>query len=164
MSSFAWYSPCTWLIISWESPKTWMFYAPIWWARVRPAIRASYSLLWLVALKLHLTALEAVFPVDEVSTIPTPAPLTLLDPSTSRIHSPSSLVSPRRRTSCSKAGSKAGDNSATKSARTCDFIAVVGRNITSYSPSSTAHFARRLETSGLWRTNFTGKEVTTTIG
>ena len=66
----------------------------------------------LVALKLHLTALEAVFPVGEVSTIPTPAPLMLLDPSTCRIHSHSSLLSPRRRTSCSRAGSKAGGNSA----------------------------------------------------
>ena len=139
-----------------------MFSAPIWWARVSPAIRASYSLTLLVALKLHLTALEAVFTVGEVSTIPTPAPLTLLDPSTCRIHSLSSLVSPQRRTSCSKTGSISGENSATKSARTCEFIAVAGRKITSYSPSSTAHLAKRPETSGLWRTNFRGKEVVET--
>ena len=77
--SFAWYSPCTWLIISWESPKTWIYSAPIWWARVRPAIMASYTLSLLVSLKLHLMALEAVSLIGEVSTIPTPDPLTLLD-------------------------------------------------------------------------------------
>ena len=42
-------------------------------------IKASYSLSLLVALKLHLAALQVVFPVSEVSTITTPAPLMLLD-------------------------------------------------------------------------------------
>ena len=61
-------------------------------------------------------------------------------------------------------GSKAGENSATKSARTFDSLAMAVQKITSYSSSSTAHFASRSETSSLWRTNIIGKEVTTTIG
>ncbi|KAL0713406.1 hypothetical protein Bca4012_020384 [Brassica carinata] len=130
-----------------------MFSAPICWARVKPAIRASYSLSLLVAPKLHLTAREAVFPVGEVRTIPTPAPLTLLDPSTCRIHTPSVFALPRRRSSRSRSRSIPGENSA-----------VSGQKITSYSPNSTAHLARRPEISGLWSANFIGKEVTTTIG
>ena len=90
--------------------------------------------LHLVALKLHLTALEAVFPLGEVSTIPIPAAQVLMDPLTCRTHSPSSFVSLRRRTCWSRAESKVGENSATKSGRTCDFIAVAGRKITSNSP------------------------------
>ncbi|KAG2271611.1 hypothetical protein Bca52824_066166 [Brassica carinata] len=56
------------------------------------AIMASYFLSLFVALKLHLTALDDVFPVWDVSTIPTPAPRTLLEPSTCRTHSPSPFV------------------------------------------------------------------------
>lgn len=117
----------------------------------------------LVALKLHLTALKVVFPAVEVSIILTPAPLILLDPSTCRVHSPVSPPSFRRLISCSRAGSIVGENSTTKSARTCDLIAVAGLYTTSYSPSSIAHLARRPDTSGLCRTVFVGNDVTATI-
>lgn len=55
---------------------------PICLASDRRAIKDCYSLSLLVALKLHLTALQAVSPAGEVCTISTPAPRTLLEPST----------------------------------------------------------------------------------
>lgn len=117
-----------------------------------PEITASYSLSLLVALKLHLKALEDVSPVKDVSTIPTLAPLILMDPSTRRIRSPSSPFSLQRLISCSRAGSIVWENSATKSAITYYLIAVAGLNTTSQAPSSTAHLAKRPDTSGLWST------------
>lgn len=137
-----------------------MFSSPLFWASVSPAIRALYSLSLLVALKLHHTALEAGFPEREVSTIPEPAPLMLLDPSTCKTHSPFSLW---RLISYSRARSRVLENSAMMFAKTYDLMAVAGRNTTSYSPSSTVHLARRHDIWGLWRTIFMGNDVTTMI-
>ncbi|KAL5747093.1 hypothetical protein ACOSQ2_024390 [Xanthoceras sorbifolium] len=95
-------------------------------AKVSPAMRASYSASLLVVLNPHLMDLSMTCSVGEVSTIPSPLPLALLDPSTAKLHSSLGVSHDIVQSSSSARCRIPGVKSAMKSASTCDLIAVRG--------------------------------------
>ncbi|MCI79035.1 hypothetical protein A2U01_0100306, partial [Trifolium medium] len=64
-------------------------------------------------------------------TTPAPLPLRLDAPSTDSVHG------------CRLVSSGGDDNSSMKSAKTCDFMIPLGKNVMSYSDNSTAHVTIR---------------------
>src|SRR5581483_3464136 len=118
--------PFIWLTTSRESLRTCNRFAPSLRATSNPAIRASYSASLFVALNSHHTEYTKFPPCDDFKTIPRPHPRTFDEPSTWSVQGLSEIIT--LLTSSYVVGSSSGENSATKSANACDFIAVLGLN------------------------------------
>ncbi|KAL5842640.1 hypothetical protein ACOSQ3_013243 [Xanthoceras sorbifolium] len=95
-------------------------------AKVSPAMRASYSASLLVVLNPHRMDYAITCPSGEVSIIPSPLPLALLDPSTAKVQSSFDVSHDKVQSSSFACCRIPGVKSAMKSANACDLIAVRG--------------------------------------
>ena len=102
-------------------------------------------------------------PSGVTRTIPSPLPLTLLDPSTRRVHFEGGAPF-MHSNSFSAWAVSLGVKSAMKSASAWDLTAVRDWYDTSYSLSYTVHCMSRPDSSGLCNIFLSGNEVITTIG
>ena len=125
------------------------------WARLSPAMTASYSASLLEAWKPNRRAYSTSIPSGEVRIRPAPLPWALVAPSTDNLRMGRSGVS------WVAFVDGAGVNSMMKSTRICPFIAILGLYLMSNSLSSIAHFISLPEVFGLCSICFIGYSVGT---
>ena len=127
-------SPFIWDIARFESPCTSRRWMPMETAIRRPCSRASYSAVLLESIYSIWSMYYTMSLVGDVRTTPAPRPASILEPSKCMIqleYAPYSL------------GSSASVHSATKSASTCDLMALRGLYVMSNGRSSIAYLANR---------------------
>ena len=125
------------------------------WARLSPAMTASYSASLLEAWKPNLRAYSVSILSGEVRISPAPLPWALASSSNDNFQMGRSGVSWVASIDC------AGVNSMIKSSRICPFIVILGLYLISNSFSSIAHFISLPEVYGLCNICFIGYSIRT---
>ena len=139
-SSRAMYSPLIWLVISNKSQWTIKFFALNFFAEFRPTRTASYSTLLFDALKSSRIDCSITVSSSVIMTTPIPDSLALEALSTYIFHHPEfSGESSWKAIVFNSLCSKAGVNSATKLARICPFMAILGKYFTFKAPIFAPH-------------------------